>query len=139
MNHFSAKLQTGNEHHFFAFVQDAAKDFFRFAQFASCAKRRDNRANLLLWYANADNALAVVGGHSDYAEPRCGLGLALLKLAKPAEAADAFRAIWDGDEVELEYKITNSDRTVGAALGGAIKLKDGLKVSFDLAAVPEEP
>src|SRR3954447_24013802 len=39
--------------------------------------------------------------------------------------ADAFRAIWDGDEIELEYKITNSDRTIGAALGGAIALEYG--------------
>jgi glutamate synthase domain-containing protein 2/glutamate synthase domain-containing protein 1/glutamate synthase domain-containing protein 3 len=38
---------------------------------------------------------------------------------------DAFRPIWDGDEIELEYKITNSDRTVGAALGGAIALEYG--------------
>ncbi|MBV8295828.1 MAG: glutamate synthase subunit alpha, partial [Acidimicrobiia bacterium] len=39
--------------------------------------------------------------------------------------ADAFRPIWDGDEIDLEYKITNSDRTVGAALGGAIALEYG--------------
>ncbi|MBV9411694.1 MAG: glutamate synthase large subunit, partial [Acidimicrobiia bacterium] len=39
--------------------------------------------------------------------------------------ADAFRPIWDGDEISLEYKITNSDRTVGAALGGAIALEYG--------------
>jgi glutamate synthase (ferredoxin) len=39
--------------------------------------------------------------------------------------ADAFRPIWDGDEIELAYKITNSDRTVGAALGGAIALEYG--------------
>jgi glutamate synthase (ferredoxin) len=39
--------------------------------------------------------------------------------------ADAFRAIWDGDEIELDYKITNSDRTIGAALGGAIALEWG--------------
>jgi len=39
--------------------------------------------------------------------------------------ADAFRPIWDGDEINLEYKITNSDRTIGAALGGAIALEYG--------------
>ncbi|MGH9281865.1 MAG: glutamate synthase subunit alpha, partial [Acidimicrobiales bacterium] len=39
--------------------------------------------------------------------------------------ADAFRAVWDGEEVELSYAITNRDRTVGAALGGAIALEWG--------------
>jgi glutamate synthase domain-containing protein 3 len=33
--------------------------------------------------------------------------------------------VWDGDDVTLEYAITNSDRTVGAALGGAIALEGG--------------
>ena len=39
--------------------------------------------------------------------------------------ADAFRAVWDADELELSYPITNRDRTVGAALGGAIALEWG--------------
>ena len=39
--------------------------------------------------------------------------------------ADAFRPVWDGEEVELSYRITNRDRTVGAALGGAIALEWG--------------
>jgi glutamate synthase (ferredoxin) len=39
--------------------------------------------------------------------------------------ADAFRAVWDGDDVTLDYEITNADRTVGAALGGAIALEWG--------------
>jgi glutamate synthase (ferredoxin) len=38
---------------------------------------------------------------------------------------DAFRAIWDGDDVELHYRIGNAERTVGAALGGAIALEWG--------------
>ena len=38
---------------------------------------------------------------------------------------DAFSALWDGKEVELEYEITNADRTVGASLGGAIGLEWG--------------
>ena len=33
--------------------------------------------------------------------------------------------MWDGDDVELVYEITNKDRTVGAALGGAIALEWG--------------
>src|SRR5438105_11142603 len=53
----------------------------------------------------------------DIQRPRSALGDQL--------AADAFRAIWDGDEIDLRYKITNSDRTVGAALGGAIALEWG--------------
>jgi glutamate synthase domain-containing protein 3 len=39
--------------------------------------------------------------------------------------ADAFSALWDGKEIELEYEITNADRTVGASLGGAIGLEWG--------------
>jgi glutamate synthase domain-containing protein 3 len=39
--------------------------------------------------------------------------------------AEAFHAVWDGDEVELSYSIANGDRTVGAALGGAIALEWG--------------
>ena len=36
---------------------------------------------------------------------------------------DAFRALWEGDVVELDYEITNVDRTVGAALAGAVALE----------------
>jgi glutamate synthase domain-containing protein 2/glutamate synthase domain-containing protein 1/glutamate synthase domain-containing protein 3 len=49
--------------------------------------------------------------------PRSALGDQLL--------ADAFRAVWDGEDVRLAYPITNADRTVGAALGGAIALEYG--------------
>ncbi len=43
-------------------------------------------------------------------------------------AQDAFYTLWDGGEVTLDYEITNSDRTVGATLGGAIGVEwgDGL-------------
>ena len=34
-------------------------------------------------------------------------------------------ALWDGDDIELDYEITNADRTVGASLGGAIGLEWG--------------
>src|ERR1051326_6632781 len=68
MNHFAAKLQAGNQLDFFAFVQDAGKDFFRLAKVAPRAKRRDNRANLLLRDANAYNPLPVVRGHSHNSE-----------------------------------------------------------------------
>ncbi|HZQ27791.1 MAG TPA: glutamate synthase large subunit [Acidimicrobiales bacterium] len=47
--------------------------------------------------------------------PRSELGDRLL--------ADAFQPVWDGDDVELHYEITNKDRTVGAALGGAIAVE----------------
>jgi glutamate synthase domain-containing protein 3 len=49
--------------------------------------------------------------------PRSDLGDRLL--------ADAFQRVWDGDEVPLSYDIVNSDRAVGAALGGAIALEWG--------------
>ena len=39
--------------------------------------------------------------------------------------ADAYRAVWDGDDIELEYPIVNADRTVGAALSGALALEFG--------------
>jgi glutamate synthase domain-containing protein 2/glutamate synthase domain-containing protein 3 len=50
-------------------------------------------------------------------DPRADLGDQLL--------ADAFRAIWDGDDVELSYEIRNADRAIGAALSGAIALEYG--------------
>jgi glutamate synthase (ferredoxin) len=50
-------------------------------------------------------------------DPRADLGDQLL--------ADAFRAVWDGDDVELSYKIHNADRATGAALSGAIALEYG--------------
>ncbi|WP_334144671.1 glutamate synthase-related protein [Rhabdothermincola sp.] len=50
-------------------------------------------------------------------DPRSELGDRLL--------ADAFRGVWDGDEVSLSYPITNADRAVGTALSGAIALEFG--------------
>jgi len=50
-------------------------------------------------------------------DPRSDLGDQLL--------ADAYRHIWDGDEVELSYTITNADRAFGAALSGALALEFG--------------
>ncbi|HEX4979623.1 MAG TPA: glutamate synthase large subunit [Acidimicrobiales bacterium] len=41
---------------------------------------------------------------------------------------DAFRGVWDGDDLRLAYAITNSDRTVGAALGGALAVEFGGRV-----------
>ena len=43
-------------------------------------------------------------------------------------ADDSFYALWEGHEITLDYDITNSDRTVGATLGGAIGVEwgDGL-------------
>ncbi|MEA2686378.1 MAG: hypothetical protein QOE93_1573, partial [Actinomycetota bacterium] len=38
---------------------------------------------------------------------------------------DSFQGIWDGADVRLTYPIGNSDRTVGAALGGALALEFG--------------
>jgi glutamate synthase domain-containing protein 3 len=33
--------------------------------------------------------------------------------------------VWDGEDVDLEYPIGNADRSIGAALGGAIALEYG--------------
>jgi glutamate synthase (ferredoxin) len=50
-------------------------------------------------------------------DPRADLGDQLL--------ADAFRAVWDGDDIELAYEIHNADRAIGASLSGAIALEYG--------------
>jgi glutamate synthase domain-containing protein 2/glutamate synthase domain-containing protein 1/glutamate synthase domain-containing protein 3 len=50
-------------------------------------------------------------------DPRAELGDHLL--------ADAYRPIWDGDDIDLAYPITNSERSVGAALSGALALEYG--------------
>ncbi|MCU4184566.1 glutamate synthase subunit alpha [Acidiferrimicrobium sp. IK] len=39
--------------------------------------------------------------------------------------ADGYRPVWDGDDADLHYTITNRDRTVGAALSGALALEFG--------------
>ncbi len=49
--------------------------------------------------------------------PRSELGDRLL--------ADAYRPVWDGDEIGLSYAITNADRSVGTALSGALALEFG--------------
>ncbi|HSS11983.1 MAG TPA: glutamate synthase-related protein, partial [Acidimicrobiales bacterium] len=49
--------------------------------------------------------------------------------------ADAFRGVWDGDRLELSYRITNRERTVGAALGGALALEYGTTAPRGLAQV----
>jgi len=50
-------------------------------------------------------------------DPRADLGDQLL--------ADAFRPVWDGDDVDLAYEIRNADRAIGASLSGAIALEYG--------------
>jgi len=50
-------------------------------------------------------------------DPRSDLGDQLL--------ADAYRHIWDGDDVDLSYTIRNADRAFGAALSGALALEYG--------------
>jgi len=58
--------------------------------------------------------------HLPIQRPRSELDARLLEAAFPA--------LWAGQDIELEYEITNADRTVGASLGGAIGLEwgDGL-------------
>jgi glutamate synthase (ferredoxin) len=38
---------------------------------------------------------------------------------------DAYRPVWDGEDIELSYPIGNGDRAIGAALGGALALEFG--------------
>jgi glutamate synthase (ferredoxin) len=38
---------------------------------------------------------------------------------------DAYRGMWEGEELHLSYPITNGDRSIGAALGGALSLEFG--------------
>ena len=48
---------------------------------------------------------------------------------------EAFQGVWDGAVVALQYKIGNSDRTIGAALGGALALEFGSSPPPGTAAV----
>jgi glutamate synthase domain-containing protein 2/glutamate synthase domain-containing protein 1/glutamate synthase domain-containing protein 3 len=66
-------------------------------------------------------------------DPRSELGDRVL--------ADAFRGVWDGDEISMTYPIRNADRSIGAALSGAIALEYGplpprgtARVTFEGAA-----
>ncbi|HVW34460.1 MAG TPA: glutamate synthase-related protein, partial [Acidimicrobiia bacterium] len=56
----------------------------------------------------------------DIQRPRSDLGRRLTE--------DAFYALWEGQDLTLDYPITNADRTVGAELGGSIGIEwgDGL-------------
>ncbi|MEO5680030.1 MAG: glutamate synthase subunit alpha, partial [Acidimicrobiales bacterium] len=38
---------------------------------------------------------------------------------------DAYRGLWEGEELRLRYPIGNGDRSIGAALGGALALEFG--------------
>ncbi|HVM07356.1 MAG TPA: glutamate synthase large subunit [Acidimicrobiales bacterium] len=56
----------------------------------------------------------------DLQQPRSTLGDQL--------RADAYRAVWDGDDLHVAYAITNADRTVGASLAGALAIEFGDRV-----------
>ena len=64
-----------------------------------------------------------------------------VELQRPRSAlgdrleADAYRGLWDGAEMTLDYAITNRDRTVGAALGGAVALEWGERAPAGTASV----
>jgi glutamate synthase (ferredoxin) len=59
--------------------------------------------------------------------------VAPVEIQKPRSAlgdrlvTDAYRHVWDGADIELRYPIANADRTVGAALSGALALEFGDK------------
>jgi len=55
--------------------------------------------------------------HRPIQRPRSELDARLL--------ADASATVWGGGDLDLEYGISNADRTVGASLGGAIGLEFG--------------
>jgi glutamate synthase domain-containing protein 2/glutamate synthase domain-containing protein 1/glutamate synthase domain-containing protein 3 len=71
---------------------------------------------LLVPPADPDTARRYVSGVA-IQRSRSSLGDQLL--------ADAYRGVWDGERFELSYRITNRDRTIGAALGGALALEFG--------------
>jgi glutamate synthase domain-containing protein 3 len=71
---------------------------------------------LLVPPADPDTARRYVSGVA-IQRSRSALGDKLL--------ADAYRGVWDGERFELSYRITNRDRTIGAALGGALALEFG--------------
>ncbi|HZQ75837.1 MAG TPA: glutamate synthase large subunit [Acidimicrobiia bacterium] len=69
--------------------------------------------------ARADGPRRFVAG-VPIQRPRSELGRRL--------AEDAFYALWEGQDLALDYVVTNADRTVGAELGGNIGIEwgDGL-------------
>ena len=69
--------------------------------------------------ADPDGARRFVAG-VDIQRPRSELGRRL--------AEDAFYALWEGQDLTLDYPITNADRTIGAEIGGTIGIEwgDGL-------------
>jgi glutamate synthase (ferredoxin) len=66
---------------------------------------------------------------ADASAPRCFVESVPLQRPRSALGdrlvADAFQPIWDGDDVELSYTVRNRDRTIGAALAGALALEFG--------------
>jgi hypothetical protein len=69
VKHPTAELQARNERDFLTFIQDAGKYLFWLSQIATCAKRSNDRANLLSGDPNPDNALTVVRGNTHNPEP----------------------------------------------------------------------
>ncbi|HEV8624737.1 MAG TPA: glutamate synthase-related protein, partial [Acidimicrobiia bacterium] len=76
-------------------------------------------AYLLQPPADPDSPRRFVAG-VDIQRPRSELGRRL--------AEDAFYGLWEGQDLTLDYTITNADRTVGAEIGGTIGIEwgDGL-------------
>ncbi|MDQ2826580.1 MAG: glutamate synthase large subunit, partial [Actinomycetota bacterium] len=65
----------------------------------------------------------------DPAAPRCFVRTVAIQRPRSELGdrleADAYRAVWDGEDIELAYPIVNADRTIGAALSGALALEFG--------------
>jgi glutamate synthase domain-containing protein 3 len=81
----------------------------------------------LLAVAGPPDAVRSFTGRLALQDPRSALGDAI--------AAEAFRAVWDGDHIELHHRITTADRAVGAALGGAVALEFGTAAPLGTATV----
>ncbi|MDP9073255.1 MAG: glutamate synthase-related protein [Actinomycetota bacterium] len=79
--------------------------------------------------ANSFDLSPLLQPPSDSETPRryvCGVPIQRARSALGDKLlADAYRAIWDGERIDVHYKIRNGDRTIGAALGGALALEFG--------------
>ncbi|MBA3653709.1 MAG: glutamate synthase large subunit [Actinobacteria bacterium] len=88
-----------------------------------------DRAGFVAERANSMNLTPLITPPADATLPR--RFVAGVPLQRPRSElgdrllADAYRGVWEGDDFALEYAITNADRTIGAALGGAIALEHG--------------
>ena len=79
--------------------------------------------------ANSFDLSPLLQPPADPDAPRCYVSGVPIQRARSALGdqllADAYRAVWDGEKLDVWYRIRNGDRTIGAALGGALALEFG--------------